>query len=44
MVERDNGTLRTVAWSELFPWLSILRVFRLAIAARVLLLAPWAYL
>ena len=38
MVERDNNTIRAVAWSEVFPWLSILRVFRVAIAARVLVL------
>ena len=38
MIERDNGTIRTVAWAELFPWLGIVRCFRLAIAARVLLL------
>ena len=38
MSERDEGTVRGVAWSELFPWLSIVRSFRLAIALRVLLL------
>ena len=38
MVERDNGTIRAVAWWELFPWLGIIRTFRLAIAARVLVL------
>ena len=38
MIEHDNGTIRAVAWSEVFPWLSIVRSFRLAIAARVLVL------
>lgn len=38
MIERDN-TVRAIAWSEVFPWLSILRVFRVAVAARVLVLA-----
>ena len=38
MIERDGDTVRAIAWSEVFPWLSILRVFRLAIAARALLL------
>ncbi len=38
MVEHDANTVRTVAWSEVFPWLRIVRVFRLAIAARALLL------
>lgn len=36
MVERDNGTLRTVAWSHLFPWVSIFRAFRPAITIRCL--------
>ena len=27
----DRGTIRQVAWTELFPWLDLLRVFRLAI-------------
>jgi hypothetical protein len=39
MVEHDNNTLRAIAWSEVFPWLSIVRVFRVAISARALLLA-----
>ena len=34
MVEKQSGTIRTVAWSEIFPWLSIVRAFRLAIALR----------
>ena len=38
MIERDSDTIRAVAWSEVFPWLSILRVFRLAIAVRALVL------
>jgi hypothetical protein len=38
MVERDNNTIRAVSWSEVFPWLKIVRVFRLAIAPRALIL------
>lgn len=40
----DDGTLRAVAWSEVFPWLSLLRCFRLAIRLRLLLLAAVAIL
>jgi hypothetical protein len=36
MVEHDNATVRTVVWAEVFPWLKILRSFRVAIAARAL--------
>ena len=36
MVEHDGNTLRAVAWAEVFPWLSIVRSFRMAIAARAL--------
>lgn len=38
MIERDGETVRAIAWSEVFPWLSILRVFRLAVAVRAVLL------
>lgn len=38
MVIDEKGTLRAVKWSEIFPWLSLSRVFRLAISARLLLL------
>ena len=38
----DRGTIRQVAWTELFPWLELLRVFRLATQARFLLLAAVA--
>ncbi|HVU86812.1 MAG TPA: hypothetical protein VHD36_05795 [Pirellulales bacterium] len=40
----DRGTLRQVAWTELFPWLDLLRIFRLAIQARILLLSAAAVL
>lgn len=40
----DRGTIRQVAWTELFPWLDLLRVFRLAIQARFLLLSAVAVL
>lgn len=39
MVEPDNKTIRAIAWSQVFPWLSLVRVFRIAISARVLALA-----
>ena len=44
MLNDEGGTLRTVAWSEIFPWLSILRCFRLAIGLRVLLLCTVGFL
>jgi len=44
MIEHDSHTLRAIAWSEIFPWLSIARVFRISIAARVLALAAVAIL
>lgn len=42
MVDEEKGTLRVVAWLEIFPWLTIFRTFRLAIGIRVLLLAAVA--
>ena len=44
MVEGDNGELRSIAWLEIFPWLSILRTFRLAISLRVLVFSAVAAL
>jgi len=44
MIDEDRGTVRAVAWSELFPWLKLLRAFRLAIGFRVLLLSAVAVL
>lgn len=38
MVEPDNKTIRAIAWAEVFPWLNLVRVFRIAISARVLAL------
>jgi hypothetical protein len=35
----DHHVLRRVEWGEIFPWLMILRVFRLATSAPLLLLA-----
>lgn len=40
----DEGVLRRVAWSELFPWLILARCFRLAIRFRALALAAAAIL
>jgi hypothetical protein len=40
MAENDSGdTVRAVLWSEICPWLILVRVFRLAISFRLLLLA-----
>lgn len=39
MAEDNDRVVRSVAWSELFPWLSLFRTFRLAIGFRVLLLS-----
>ena len=36
MKEHENGTIRTVVWSEIFPWVTIVRAFRLAISAKCL--------
>lgn len=42
MIEDDRGTLRAVAWSELFPWLLLVRCFRLSLGLRPLLLSSVA--
>ncbi len=34
MLERNGGIIRAVAWSDICPWLSIFRTFRLAIGFR----------
>jgi hypothetical protein len=44
MVEHDGNTVRAVAWSEVFPWLSLVRVFRVSIAVRALVLGAIAIL
>ncbi len=36
MLETDGGTVRKVAWLEIFPWLGLGRAFRVAISLRVL--------
>jgi hypothetical protein len=38
MIEKNDDTLRSVAWSELFPWLSLTRLFWLAVSLRGLVL------
>ena len=35
----ERGVLKEIAWREVFPWLSIVRCARLALAPRLLLLA-----
>ena len=44
MIEDDRGTVRAVAWSELFPWLILIRCFRLSIGLKPLLLSSVAAL
>jgi hypothetical protein len=44
MVKHDNGTIRSVAWSELFPWLRLIRTFRLAVSLRGLVFGAAAFL
>jgi len=39
MADENSGTVRSVAWSEIFPWLVIFRSFRLAIDPRALPMA-----
>jgi hypothetical protein len=38
MIENSSGTVRSVVWTELFPWLNIVRTFRMAISPRMLIL------
>ena len=38
----DRGTIRRIVWTELFPWLLLVRALRLAIQARLLVLAALA--
>lgn len=39
MPEDRGGTLRQIAWHDVFPWLSLVRAVRLAAAPRLVLLA-----
>jgi hypothetical protein len=39
MPDERGGTLRQIAWHDVFPWLSLLRAVRLAAAPRLVLLA-----
>ena len=38
MTESNGPTIRAVSWCELFPWLGIVRAFRLAISVRAMIL------
>lgn len=40
----DRGTVRAIAWDEVFPWLILLRTFRIAACGRMLVLATAAML
>lgn len=42
MIDLDNGSVRAVAWNEVFPWLCLFRTFRLAIRPRMLALSAVA--
>jgi hypothetical protein len=44
MAENDGVTLRSIQWSEIFPWLGLVRTFRLAVSLRALLLGAAAVL
>lgn len=37
MIEPDGDKIRSIAWTEVFPWLRIIRAFRIAISFRSLL-------
>ena len=39
MADHESEAVRAVVWSELFPWLSLVRTFRLAVGFRVLVLS-----
>lgn len=44
MIEPDGDKIRAIAWTEVFPWLKIIRVFRIAISFRSLLFGAVAIL
>jgi hypothetical protein len=44
MAESNSPTIRAIAWFEVFPWLNIVRAFRLAIAVRSLILGAMGIL
>jgi hypothetical protein len=44
MIDQERETVRAVAWSEVLPWLSLFRTFRLAIRVRAMFLATMAIL
>ena len=44
MMERNGNVLRSVAWTEIFPWLNIFKTFRLAIGFRSLVMSALAAL
>ena len=42
MIDDDRETLRSIAWSELFPWLLLFRCFRISVRLRPLLVCAAA--
>jgi len=44
MIEEDRGTVRAVAWTEIFPWLILFRCFRISVGVRPLLISVVAAL
>lgn len=44
MKETNGGALRSIAWTEIFPWLSLYRTFRLAFGFRALMMSAVAVL
>lgn len=44
MTDHDRVTLRSIEWTEIFPWLSLGKSFRLAVSLRLLVLGAMAIL
>ena len=44
MLENEGVALRAIRWSEIFPWLSIAKSFRLAVSLRLMIFGAAAVL
>ena len=44
MLENEGVALRAIRWSEIFPWLSIAKCFRLAVTLRLMVFGAAAVL